>query len=195
MRVSWLGLGCCWASFYLGQGMWGILRLFDVCVSWVFGLLKGAFWVFLGLCVIVCVWLLVPMLWHQEGVTFHHGVFNIWTRRSYLFVFCNGNIWKSIMAVHYKENTKKWLGFMINIGKIVHWWLATFLVLNLVMSDQSLQTKWIWLYQTIIIPHIAFSMRFWGLVLDRLLTLRYFSLYLVITMWQYLVMCNPIFWL
>ena len=68
---------------------------------------------------------------------------------------------------HYKEITKKWLGFMTHIGKKVQWWLASFLVLNLAMSDQSIQTKWLWSYWTTLSPHDTFHMKFWDLGLDH----------------------------
>ena len=69
MGVGQLGLGCCQAFYYLGQGMWGILWLFHVCVSCVSWLLKrGHFWVSLRLRAIVCVWLFVPMLDIIRGV-------------------------------------------------------------------------------------------------------------------------------
>ena len=42
--------------------MWGILWLFDVCVSCVFDFLREYFEFFLGLRVIVSVRLLVPLL-------------------------------------------------------------------------------------------------------------------------------------
>jgi len=41
-----------------------------------------------------------------------------------------------------KETRKKWLGFMIKTCCKVHWWLTPFAVLNLVMPDQLLETKW-----------------------------------------------------
>ena len=83
---------------------------------------------------------------------------------------------------HYKDNTKKWLGFMINIGGKMHWWLASFLVLNSVMSDQSLQTRLYGHIGQFFILYGAFPTRFWDLVLGCPLILHHSSLYLVIHM-------------
>ena len=56
---------------------------------------------------------------------------------------------------------------MIKTGSKVHWWLVPCLVVNLVMSYQSLQTKWLWSYQTGFVPHGAFPIGFWDFVFGR----------------------------
>ena len=96
---------------------------------------------------------------------------------------------------HYKENTKKWLGLMTKIGSKMHWSLASFPVLNLIMSDYSLQTKWLRSYRTIFVPYRAVLMGFWDIVLDRPSTPRPFSLYLVTCVWLYIVICSFVIWL
>ena len=63
-------------------------------------------------------------------------------------------------CTHYKENTKKWLGFLTKSGGKVNRWLTSFLVRNLVMSDKSFQTKWLQSYRTGFVPNEAFPIRF-----------------------------------
>ena len=89
-----LGIGC----NYLGQGIWGILWRFDVCVSRGIGLLKRVIWVFLGFQVIVCVRLLIPYCEGNQGVNIPSCSINVWMRGR-IYRKSYGNIWESIMVV------------------------------------------------------------------------------------------------
>ena len=67
MEVGRLGLGYCRTFFCLGQGMWGILWRFGVCVSWAFWLRLGVFGGFLKPIVVVCKQLHAPLMWWWYG--------------------------------------------------------------------------------------------------------------------------------
>ena len=103
MGACRIGLGYCRAFFYLGQGMWGILWLFDVSVLRFFKTSRGVYWEFLGLRVILlCTTLPTPVVTIIKGLIFPPVVFNIWMKGSYCFFVL---LWRYLGIYH----SRKWI--------------------------------------------------------------------------------------
>ena len=82
MGAGQLGLDCCWAFFYLGQGMWGI---WCMCFMSFLKFLRGYFESPRALSDCMCMAPHTPIVLVIRGLTFHATTFNVWMTGSYLF--------------------------------------------------------------------------------------------------------------